>query len=103
MAKIMVEETPSVNINTLIDEAIAKKDRSVLIFISSVGTTIRVEPLCESTTLSWIDRSIKGTKYISDQSFYQCPECGHVSSYASTYCPNCGEKLRLPNNEEKEK
>ena len=96
MAKIMVEEAPSVDINTLIDEAIAKKDRSVVIFISSVGTAIRVEPLGESSTLSWIDKSIKDDKYLADQPIFQCPECGHMVSNPSTYCPTCGEKLKMP-------
>lgn len=80
-------ETDKSTIHKIIDDAIAKKDRSVMIFISKSGTTISVLPLDDKKP-RWVRKGI--------DSF--CPECNSRSKFESPYCPVCGEKLALPEN-----
>lgn len=71
-----------ININKIIDDAIAKKDRTVVVFISGENVTVSVSPL-DNDSAKWI-RATGHSK---------CSECGFISDYETPFCPDCGEKL----------
>ena len=85
--KHTVYETPSIgssDILKIIDDAMEKKDREVWIFISGIGTTVKVRPLEDSKPM-WIR--------LKNCDAYICPECHRPSTKASLYCSDCGEML----------
>lgn len=79
------ESEDKVDIHKIIDDAIAKKDRSVSIFITESGVSTHIEPLSEPA--KWEH------DYSCSFRTFKCPECGYVSVNQSAYCPECGEKL----------
>ncbi len=85
----------NVDINKIVDDAIEKKDRQVCIFISDVGTTVKVQPLSASDP-RWIVREVKrpGSRFPKRE--YECSECHVWSDKIMSYCGYCGEKLRMP-------
>lgn len=88
----------NVDVNKIVDDAMEKKDRQVCIFISDVGTTVKVQPLSDSDP-RWIMRKkvgSKSTQYAITKTIYECSECHDTFDYPTPYCPSCGEKLRFP-------
>ena len=78
-----------IDIHKIIDDAMEKKDRTVMIFIGKDGMTIHVDPL-NDTKPRWVD---KDTTCV-------CSECGSTNKWPSPFCPICGEKLAAPKIEE---
>jgi len=74
--------TENIDINKIIDEAIEKKDRSVMIFINGETTSVSINPI--EGPLKWLKVGYK---------IYKCPNCGVGTESESQYCPDCGEKL----------
>ena len=92
-----------VDINKIIDDAIEKKDRSVSIFINGDNVSVYVEPL-EKYDPRWIIRERPASgKYSISKRQYECSECHVWSDVLTSYCGYCGEKLRLPVEEDIEK
>jgi hypothetical protein len=72
----------------IVDDAMTKKDRSVLLHVDPNGSVfIHVNPY-EGTTPAW--------KKIDDGRRYLCPECGYTKNYIQPYCSICGTKLAPP-------
>lgn len=94
-SKLVAQITPKIDISKLIDEAMEKKDRSVMVFISDVGTTVKVNPLDKPAWKPMPNKN--GTKYT-----YMCSACNRSSDKAYVYCPWCGESIGLPSVEEQE-
>lgn len=86
------------NIRKLIDDAMEKKDRSVSILITENDIHVSVYPYSDEP-LSWKNRKIGQELYTG---VYECPSCGHCRIEATSYCPDCGEKLKLVTKEESE-
>lgn len=80
------------DIHKIIDDAMEKKDRSVRIFISDVGTTINVAPI-DNHKPHWILKYKEGRGRWPDS--YICSECGIEQKNIACYCGFCGEKLSL--------
>jgi rubredoxin len=78
-----VYENPTVDIYRIIDDAIEKKDRSVMIFIGNGSMQVSIQPAGEKP--AWIERDGR----------YICPECGVSQRGCTVYCPECGEKLYM--------
>ena len=93
----------NLDINKIIDDAMDKKDRSVNIFINGDNVSVYVEPL-EKHDPRCIIREIPGSgKYSISKRQYECSECHVWSDVLTSYCGYCGEKLRLPVEEDIEK
>lgn len=75
-----------VDIHKIIDDAMAKKDRSVTIFINKDATTVSVHPY-EDKKPTWIHKE--------NMEHVTCPNCGGLQESESHYCPMCGEELFL--------
>lgn len=91
--------TGEIDIHQLIDDAMEKKDRCVMIYIGEAGTTVHINPY-DDKPLEWIERK---TGTIDNPYFhidYECPSCGYYVRIKSPYCPFCGEKLKLPSQKE---
>lgn len=80
-------DAPKIDIHKLIDEAMAKKDRSVSLYISEHGVSVTVTPLDEPA--HWIERETCDFGRFP----YECSNCHHFSSHMSPYCPICGEQM----------
>ena len=78
----------NIDINKIVDDAMEKKDREVCIFISDIGTTVKVKPLADSDPRWIILEKDNGYNYA-------CSECHANVEIMSPYCPVCGEKLRF--------
>jgi len=92
--------TPIVNIQEIINDAMEKKDRTVHIFISNVGTTVDVEPIRPEKKAEWVrERTFPTGNHFE----YICSECGRSFSYITPYCPHCGEKLSVPVHQKEDK
>ena len=78
--------TEKIDINKIIDDAIEKKDRSVLIFINGETVSVSVKP---------IEGPLKWVKFNTPDGYhsYKCPNCGETTNYQTQYCSECGEKL----------
>ena len=76
--------TTEIDIRKIIDDAMEKKDREVMIFISKDHTNVSVIPV-NSTKPRWIDK----------ETTYVCSECGALNKWPSPFCPLCGEKLAI--------
>lgn len=74
--------TEKIDINKIIDDAIEKKDRSVMIYINGESTSISVHPI--EGPLKWVKCGYH---------IYKCPNCGVDTDHQTQYCPDCGEKL----------
>ena len=98
MARITVPIDVNLDIHQVIDDAIAKKDRRVCIFITDTATSINVEPFENDGRRDWITvyRNITDTvgHTLKTPIGYDCPECGHRVSKKTPYCPMCGEALK---------
>lgn len=94
---IVTEEQPTVreivDVHTIINEAMDKKDRFVHIFIMGDNISVDVKPLSESDP-RWIVREKKGYGRVRHQ--FECSECRVWSDNITPYCSFCGEKLRMP-------
>lgn len=82
----------NLDINKIIDDAMEKKDRFVSIFIMGGTVSVKVEPL-ESRDPRWIIDKNKMHLHGWD---FECSECHGRSAEGTSYCPHCGEKLRMP-------
>ena len=87
------------DINKVIDDAMLGKDREVCIFISDIGTTVKVKPLSDSDP-RWIIRETKKPGRHFPVREFECSECHTWVKEPMPYCGFCGEKLRLPTEEE---
>ena len=83
-----VFEKETIDIHKIIDDAMAKGDRTVAIYIGEHGTSINVSPYSDEP-LRWV-RIEHGFKP------FECPSCGNTKASPTTYCPDCGEKLAMP-------
>lgn len=87
----------NVDIHQIIDDAMTHKDRTVSVFISNIGTTINVTPLDENE-LCWIPETYENVNGPIVKWLF-CPKCGYKEYTYKQYCANCGEKLKLPKEE----
>lgn len=85
------EKSDSIDIHKLIDDAMAKKDRVVMVYITDKSTSVKVMPL-DSDEDKWRDLSVKSEHY--EMRLYACPECNRTSRQATPYCPECGTQLK---------
>ena len=91
------DDPKKVDIHRIIDEAMEKKDREVVVYINDIGTTVKVLPLSDAPM--WIEEV---TKYPSNNPQladivsigYRCSECTRLEKFPGIYCPNCGEKMK---------
>lgn len=92
-----------VDINKIIDDAMEKKDRMVHIFMMGATVSVDVQPL-EKYDPRWIMRERPGSsKYSIALREFECSECHTWHDKATPYCPDCGEKLRMPVKEDLKK
>lgn len=77
-----------IDVASIINEAMEKKDRYVSIFIGEAGTTISVYPHEDSKT-TW--------KYLKEGSDPICSNCGRIVDQPFPFCPWCGEEIGLGN------
>lgn len=84
----------TIQINKIIDDAMKKKDREVNIFIGAFGTTIKVIPFEAEKDPHWIVE-LRNDGHMSGFP-YRCSECGCQHNRITPYCPECGEKLKIP-------
>lgn len=91
-----------IDINKIVDKAMEKKDRSVNIFINGENVSVYVEPL-EKHDPRWIirDHIKEGRRFPARE--FECSECHTWQEKATPYCPDCGEKLRMPVEEDLKK
>lgn len=83
------------DIHKIIDDAMEKKDRAVMIFISDVGTTVNVHPIDDHKP-HWIPQYVKNDKFNYEYTAsYACSECGAENKYPTCYCGFCGEKMSI--------
>ena len=79
--------TDAVDIHKIIDDAMAKGDRSVYILIHSGGMSVTINPYVEDKP-KWL--------HVGNGHF-RCSDCGHdhVADYnpLPVYCGHCGEKM----------
>lgn len=86
------KKSDTVDIHKLIDDAMAKKDRVVTLYITDKSTSVKVTPL-DSDEDKWIARCIShGGRYFD--LVYNCPECGREAKNNTPYCPECGTQLK---------
>ena len=78
--------TEKIDINKIIDDAIEKKDRSVMIYINGENISVSISPI--EGPLKWV---IFDTP--DGYNCCKCPSCGKIGDYQTQYCPDCGEKL----------
>jgi uncharacterized paraquat-inducible protein A len=84
-----------IDINKIIDDAMEKKDRMVHIFMMGDTLSVDVQPL-EANDPRWIIRdTYRGNSRFPKREF-ECSECHTWHDKATPYCPDCGEKLRMP-------
>lgn len=79
--------TENIDINKIIDDAIEKKDRSVMIFINGETVSVSVNPI--EGPLKWLKCGYH---------VYKCPNCGVDTDKQTQYCSECGEKLAKADN-----
>lgn len=104
MAQITVPINVNLDIHQVIDDAIAKKDRRVSIFITDAATSIHVEPFENDGRRDWITVYCDIATDSAGHTFktpigYDCPECGHRVNKKTLYCPMCGEALKGEQND----
>lgn len=75
-----------VDIHKIIDDAMTKGDRSVIICINKDSVTVSVYPYVEEKHY-WIKHN--------DKDYPECSNCGHRDRTwdCSIYCPDCGEQM----------
>lgn len=88
------EPADKIDIHKIIDDAMEKKDRTVSIYIGRSGTTINVQPY-EVEQARWLYNE-KRNNYTYD---FECSACGGETDFPSTYCPRCGEQMKMPEEE----
>ena len=88
--KLCVKETPVTDdknismIKSIIEEAMAKKDRSVSIYIHDGSISITVTPL-----------GVDEPRWIRKEDHWECSVCGAFEKFVTRYCANCGEALKI--------
>lgn len=87
-------EEPKIDIHKIIDDAMEKGDRSVSIYIGQSCVTVNVTPYEKEEPARWILRR-KGDGWP-----YECSACGVEAKYPWSYCPHCGEQMKMPKEEE---
>lgn len=92
----------NIDINKIVDDAMEKKDRQVHIFIVSDTVSVNVTPLADSDP-RWIICEVKrpGSRFPKRE--FECSECHVRSDCLMSYCGHCGEKLRMPIEEDLKK
>lgn len=85
----------NVDINKIVDDAMEKKDRQVHIFIMSDTVSVNVTPLSDSDP-KWIIRETKKPGRHFPVREFECSECHVWVKDPMPYCGFCGEKLRMP-------
>lgn len=80
------------NLHKLIDEAMEKKDREVSIFIMKDNMSVYVRPVGSNDPRWIVHEGDSWTKRWK----YECSECHAFSDRPGCYCSYCGEKLRMP-------
>lgn len=88
------KEEPKIDIHKIIDDAMEKRDRTVSIYISHGCMTVNVTPYEKEEPARWMLRQ-KGDGYP-----YECSACGVEAKYPWSYCPHCGEQMKMPKEEE---
>ena len=83
-----IDDRTAVDIHKIIDDAMEKKDRAVIIYISAYGVNVNVSPYSDEP-LRWI-------RIVDNIRPFECPSCGTNNSRPTAYCPECGEKLGKP-------
>lgn len=96
-ANYSVSTDTNIDISKLIDDAMEKKDRTVNIFISNIGTSIYVNPIVDDDP-RWIKRTrdLNSDPKIFVPPVFKCSACFAETEYPTSYCPHCGEKMKMP-------
>ena len=81
-----VEKKADVDVYKIIDDAMEKKDRSVVLYIGEHGTSVYVNPYKDDKVV-W-----KGTPGAKRP---YCSNCGREAEGAYPYCPWCGEQVAI--------
>lgn len=89
-----LNSSSQVDIHKIINEAIEKKDRTVHIFIMGENISVDVKPLSESDPRWIVHENKRG--YSSVRYRFECSECRASFENPAPYCQMCGEKLRMP-------
>jgi hypothetical protein len=90
----------NIDINKIVDDAMLEKDREVCIFVSEIGTTVKVKPLSDSDPRWIIHDTMKPGRHFPVREF-ECSECHVWVKDPMPYCGFCGEKLRMPIEEDR--
>jgi hypothetical protein len=83
----------TVDIHRIIDEAMAKKDRYVTIFISDKATSVNVYPTGDEPMWIYAPLELNWDTADKNRDRYRCSECGKIFESPFPYCPICGEKM----------
>lgn len=78
--------TPVIDIHKIIDDAMEKKDRSVMLYIGENGTSVYVNPYKDDKVV-W--KAAPGAKHP------YCSNCGRQAEAAYSFCPWCGEQVAI--------
>lgn len=79
-------DSVTIDIHKIIDDAMEKKDRSVMIFIGEHGTSVNVNPYKDDKVV-W--KAAPGAKHP------YCSNCGRQAEAAYSFCPWCGEQVAI--------
>lgn len=90
----------NVDINKIVDDAMEKKDRQVHIFIVGDTVSVNVTPLADSDPRWIIHETMKPGRRFPVREF-ECSECHVWLKDPMPYCGFCGEKLRMPIEEDR--
>jgi hypothetical protein len=90
----------NLDINKIVDDAMEKKDRQVHIFIVSDTVSVNVTPLADSDPRWIIHETMKAGRRFPVREF-ECSECHVWVKDPMPYCGFCGEKLRMPIEEDR--
>jgi len=46
-----------------------------------------------SAIVDWNRRTERKAKWLSEEGYHECSECGACVQYKTTYCPDCGRRM----------
>lgn len=82
------ENKSPIDVPQLIEDAMQRKDRTIHIFISDIGTSVYITPSEEEAKPVW--KLVRGH---NGKHAFLCTNCNRTSKQGYPYCPWCGEVL----------
>lgn len=73
------------DIHKIIDDAMEKRDRKVHIMIYNTSVSVSISPSDGGEGMRWIE----------ENGGFRCSDCGNISGFPQTYCPDCGAQRTM--------